>query len=357
MDPETDLRETASLRYCAQACLKYLRQLSQDEEKERDNSVTVNAFWATRQLAEFNLWCANVGVHVEGLRSLDVRLKDVPEISKILLQLLRSLHRDLEDLTQPQPKGDVKYLDVGQGNDDGSESDGSLTFVSLSSSEISDSSAINVPTRMDELRQHISDTLDRLHGQARRIERAGAHHRRKRIEVYRQKERPIQVFQGYKELGFWKAKEQFNSATECFQQRIGESFARRRIRFEYLKEHQKKRAIDMMVVTKLASTREVTVDTDNDEDLVKEEDKAPIKLPNPSIRNEQDQRTLLSATIATKYDALPGPKQQEKAESVRSIAIRHPGFPPRPQIHDGKFQCPYCLLEFRDREAEKERWR
>jgi hypothetical protein len=36
--------------------------------------------------------------HAEGLRSLDVRLKDVPEICDMFLQLLQSLQQDLNDL-------------------------------------------------------------------------------------------------------------------------------------------------------------------------------------------------------------------------------------------------------------------
>lgn len=360
MDLETDLKETASLRSLAQICLENLRQLRQDEKDGVTGEDTADEFWSTRQLAEFSLWCANVGVNLEGLRSLDVRLKDVPETSSILLQLLRALNSDLEDLTQPQAntRSQPENSEGRNGNnDDDDDSEGSLTFNSLSSSDASDTGAMDAPTRSQELRQHISDTIDRLHGQARRIERASAQHRRNRVEVYRQKERPNQVFQGYRELGVWKAKEQFKTASEPFQQRIGESFARRRIRFEYLAKHQRKRAVDVVVVTKPTVVEMATDDNNNTESLGHKKPRIPGVNNGPLMRTNRDQKTILSATIATKFDTFPEPIRQEKAESVKSIALRHHGFPPAPQTLDGRFQCPYCFLDFRDSEAEKARWR
>jgi len=95
MEPEADPKETASLKHLAQTCEEHLQKLSQDEEAQQDVTKAREGYWASRQYAEFNLWCAKVGVDGEGLRSVDVRLKDVPEICELLRHLLQSLDCDL----------------------------------------------------------------------------------------------------------------------------------------------------------------------------------------------------------------------------------------------------------------------
>lgn len=91
MEFEADLKDTTSLKHIAQTCAKQLQKLSQDEETQEDSVKARDGFWASRQSAELNLWCAKIGVNDEGLRSTNVRLKDVPEICELLLHLLQSL--------------------------------------------------------------------------------------------------------------------------------------------------------------------------------------------------------------------------------------------------------------------------
>ncbi|KAF1941675.1 hypothetical protein EJ02DRAFT_434583 [Clathrospora elynae] len=187
-------------------------------------------------------------------RSIDVRLKDVPEICNILLQLLRSLHRDLDDLRHQS--GATTHISDAEDNhdndNDNSESgESSLSFQSLSSSEGSqmqkETERLIPPKqkREAEVRHHVGDTIDRLQAQARRIEPSEAQHRRKRVAVYRGKEKPEQIYDGLKKIRIWKANEQYQLASEKIKKRMAESFARRRIRFAYLQEHQIKRAIDV----------------------------------------------------------------------------------------------------------------
>lgn len=245
------------------------------------------------------------------------------------------------------------------------ESDASsLSFASLSSSEHSeaesalDNAASAWRKRKLVLQGHIEDTIDRLHGHALRIERAGAKHRRERIELYRQKEDPKKAYEAFMELAVWRAKIQFPKASDAFRQRMAESFARRRIRFEYLKEHQKKRAIAIVEKEQESSTEphpelrggEGSAPTAKGQE---DSDRANI----PAQRRLQDQRTIYSGTVETKLDLRPQPKRPERAESVASVALRHDDFPPPPRVHGGSFQCPYCRLDFRAREAAKDRWR
>lgn len=87
--------DTASLKKLAQDCETRLRRLSREEEAQKDIAKPKDGYWTSHQVIEFNLWCTKVGVYSEGLRSIDLRLKDVPEICEILRNLLQSLKRDI----------------------------------------------------------------------------------------------------------------------------------------------------------------------------------------------------------------------------------------------------------------------
>jgi hypothetical protein len=92
---EVDPADTASLKHLAQTCAIHLQTFSEKEQESKSSREFGDKFWASRQCAEFNMWCAKVGVMGEGSRSLDVRLKDVPEIFQLLMHLLESLQSDL----------------------------------------------------------------------------------------------------------------------------------------------------------------------------------------------------------------------------------------------------------------------
>lgn len=233
--------------------------------------------------------------------------------------------------------------------------------MSLSSSDESGAgSAVGgAPSASDKphaaLRRHIEDTIDRLHGHALQIDRAGAKHRRERIELYRQKEGPKWAYEAYRELASRAAKSYFPSASEAFRQRIGDSFARRRVRFEYLAEHQKKRAVGIAIHQPRPSLAKIPSGSEDPDKPTHVSEIQDAKVS--SQRVSHDQHTVYSATVNTKLDMQPQPRRQERAESVASVALRHPGFPPPPQLCGDSFQCPYCRLEFRAQEAGKERWR
>lgn len=231
-----------------------------------------------------------------------------------------------------------------------------MSFESLSSSKPYDiqsiASNVALPDKNGNLalRKHVEDTIDRLHGHAKQIERAGAKHRRQRVEAYGKKEDPKWRYNAFKQIATRKADDEFKLASDTIKQRIAESFARRRIRFEYLKVHQKKRAVDTGSVLggTLAPKPRLEID-DGLTPLAKEKETAKRD-------HHLDQPTIYSATENTKLDLHPEPGQQERVESVASVALRHHEFPPPPNASGGSFQCPYCRLEFRALEAEKNRW-
>lgn len=96
MEFEADVDEITSLQNIAQGCRSRLKTLLQHEDSRNDDLVAKEGHWAMRQYAEFNLWCTKVGVDGQGLRSIDVRLKDLPERCRFIRSLLSSLASDLK---------------------------------------------------------------------------------------------------------------------------------------------------------------------------------------------------------------------------------------------------------------------
>jgi hypothetical protein len=139
--------------------------------------------------------------------------------------------------------------------------------------------------------------------------------------------------------------------------RIAESFARRRIRFAYLQEHQKKRTVDSLDPPKRNSVSMVQDNHSNAHDTNMQQKEVAKPSDPKGTGHAGDQQTLFSETVHTTYELLPEPKKKERAESVRSITLRHPGFPPPPETRNGRFRCPYCILEFRDTEAVPSCWK
>lgn len=95
MDLEASSEDTASIKSLAQACEQHLKRLS-EIEKFPGHTPAGEGYWASRQFAEFNLWCSKIGMSGEGHRSLDYRLKDVPEICSFIKRLLLWLEQDLK---------------------------------------------------------------------------------------------------------------------------------------------------------------------------------------------------------------------------------------------------------------------
>ncbi|KAK2759747.1 ankyrin repeat protein, partial [Colletotrichum kahawae] len=257
----------------------------------------------------------------------------------------------------------LKKADTEADNSDSGSDSSSLSFDSLSSLDGTESRQGREDGTLEGkqtfiLRKHVEDTVDRLHGHALQIDKAGAKHPQERVKVYVEKDGPRFAYQGYKEIAYRKAKSQFPSASDFLCHRMAESFARRRIRFDYLKEHQKKRAVQLpKVQTRPAVSRQpksALVGNFSRVPTAKEEE-VPKGTNRRIEQQPKDQQTIYSATERTKLES-PVQRRQERAESVVSIALRHPGFPPPPKITGHSFQCPYCRLDFRAVEGGKTRW-
>ncbi|KAF4904953.1 hypothetical protein CGCF415_v008507 [Colletotrichum fructicola] len=97
MDLEAEVKDIKSIQWLAKTCSNILEALLLKENAQAEETTSREGHWASRQYAEFNLWCVKVGVHGQGLRSIDIRLKDVPETCAIIRDLLSSLQIDLKN--------------------------------------------------------------------------------------------------------------------------------------------------------------------------------------------------------------------------------------------------------------------
>ncbi len=368
---------TGSLAHQASSCQKVLQKLSDESEQDEHEPNE----WVGRQMAEFNLWCAKLGVNDEGHRSIDFRLKDVPETCEAIGLMLQSLQLDLNRLpaaaataaavvpsTKPQgpvPQNSTAVKSGGSDSDDGGSSDtSSLSFQCLSSPE---GSTDDEETSVAALRKHVEDTLDRLHGLARQVQNAGAKDRRERIGHYRSKKGPSQVYNLLRRLALEKLQQgvKLPRASDAIKERIAESFARRRTRFAYLKARQTRRAVRPPADP---SPEPVAAGPPNQE-IDKRGHAGPAPAPHLAgggaaapaqdlAARPADGETLYTRTQNTKLQDTPEIRRIDRPESVASVTLRHTGFPKPPDVA-GKigFECPYCRLQFPAREADIGRWR
>lgn len=95
-------RGTTGIKDLALACERLLWKISQDDgDHDKTDISTAQVDWASRLYAEFNVWSTRVGVNSDGIRSIDNRLINVPEIYSLLKHLLQSLERDLSGSVPP----------------------------------------------------------------------------------------------------------------------------------------------------------------------------------------------------------------------------------------------------------------
>ncbi|KAF0320090.1 ankyrin repeat protein [Colletotrichum asianum] len=344
MDLEADVEDIESLQWLAKDCAKLLDDLLLQENAQAEEIIAKEGHWVSRQYGEFNLWCVKVGVHGQGLRSIDVRLKDVPETCAVVRDLLKSLQNDLEKIQQPADSiQHLKKADIETDHSDSGSDDSSLSFDSLSSLDDAESRQGREGVTLEGkqtlmLRKHVEDT--------------------ERVKVYVEKDGPMFAYQGYKEIAYRRAKAQFPLASDILHQRMADSFARRRIRFDYLREHQKKRAVELSKIeTKSTASRQAeSAPVGHFPRVSTAKAEEPPKVAERHIEQQpKDQQTIYSATERTKLER-PVKRRPGRAKSVVSIALRHPGFPRPPRITSHSFQCPFCRLDFRAVEGEKARW-
>ncbi|KAH6716525.1 hypothetical protein BKA61DRAFT_306498 [Leptodontidium sp. MPI-SDFR-AT-0119] len=329
--------------------------------------------WVKDQSAQFNIWVANAGVLGIGHRSLDFKLKELPDIKALIEQLLSSLERDIIKLQKPPvqarpavvkpPSKPARTLDDSQvKSKDHEDSDGSSSssykFLSSSEEDENDSPA----TSLIGSQVTIQETIDRLQRLSTVIRRSGAHHQEVRIERFLQKPRNLQVYEVFEKFALQKAVHLFPQAEEYLQKRISQSIARRRSRFSYTQKHKEKisardRAVNtarpkVAVLPKMPEGID-SIPLQKNVDAGREATGMAVEMP--TIVGQ----SVLSVTENTKLDPKrlqAGPN--DRPRTVISAFISQSGFPNPPKLKPGtkEFECPYCCLIYPASEARGQPW-
>lgn len=247
--------------------------------------------------------------------------------------------------------------------DEGSDSSSSLSFDSLSSLDNSEGQETELGPAMKRkaaLRERAEDTINRLRDHALGLSKLSVQHRQQRLALYRQKEEPKMAFDVFKRIAKHRANEHFKLASENVKELMAESFARRRIKFNYIEQHRRKLQKQSIVFSQPdAPLQPPEEDGRSGEDLPtrRPEFKATPE-PTQVLRRPlpMDQRTVFSATEVTRLEPPPPRPKSQRAESVASVLVRDPGFPPAPDVVGGTFECPYCHVDLVARDAEAKPW-
>lgn len=194
--------------------------------------------------------------------------------------------------------------------------------------------------------------------QARLDELDGENDMQTRIERFKNEPGQNQVYELFKTMAREKAEHQFPRSPIWMQERIAESFARRRMRFEYLKHHQEKLACGLHHESPphpqndpAGTTLTAFPETDTQVNKPDSQNTTP-RAGNRGVK--------LSATDNTRLDTISSPRTQvfPSTESVASLTTRHDDFPYRPKLQESDtFTCPYCFLVIPSTEAEGISWR
>ncbi|MCJ1425603.1 hypothetical protein MMC29_003503 [Sticta canariensis] len=341
-------KNAQSLAARSLTCKELLKKLCHSQDDQQ---------WAKDQAAQFNIWAADTGVFAETHYSLDFRLEGIPETRNLVALLLHTLEVDLihsqTPLDEVHQHDNPRSSEIDETNDDSSISE----YDFLSSSEEIEAVAPIAP--LSESCVAIQETIDRLNRLAAMIRRSGKKHRQLRIERYLDKPSNLEVHQRIKMLALWKVEYFFPQASEALRERMAESIAKRRSRFFYIKQHQRKTstpnypqpAPQAPVDYEEAHALPQSPDPDNE---------LPVLIRPQIFEPFVVSSTILSGTEVTKLDQnLLRAIREDRPETVASAYLSLSGFPNPPKVcsTETSFLCPYCCLERPMKEARGELWK
>lgn len=175
------------------------------------------------------------------------------------------------------------------------------------------------------------------------MNRGSARHRQDRVARFISLEANKDLYKMWKEFAEDRARHSFPQAPTVVVERIGESIAYRRSRFQYLKRHKMKKKLPE------SSRQRASISPTSGMQAATEADVAPVKilqqitaahLQQVMDRSVFNEGTVLSKTVTTRYEA---PERAESGISTTMVAGRLPAIPKF--TGDGtSFECPFCCM-------------
>ncbi|KAF8860774.1 hypothetical protein BDZ45DRAFT_724294 [Acephala macrosclerotiorum] len=181
-------------------------------------SSNVDVTWARGQMAQFNMWAANIGVLAKGHQSLTFRLKDIPDMLAMGFQLPCALEKNLvrsQIIIDDHVKDNRNLESTKDSSLDDCKSNCSSTspceFLASSSESESEPEQTEV-VLLPNSPVAVQEIIDRLHRLPEIIRQSAVHHRQVRIKHFLEKKKNIEVYKMIKRLARQKVEFLFPKA-------------------------------------------------------------------------------------------------------------------------------------------------
>lgn len=341
-----------------------LRNLALDcRELLQDLSTTRHGAKAREQMARFNILAANMNVYAEGVQALGFKLKDMPDIGKLLKNLLEALQNDLGNSISLKHEMnssnclklelEKQLLSLDEQTDASPSGNNYSSADTLSETSSTSSTETYRLLPSDENDSHvypeskswnsIQTTITSLSNLATLIYQSGNSHRKQRVERFMNLEANEMVYRLIEGYAQEKLVHKFPLASDALCERLAKSIANRRARFSYLNQHHQKisklrqPAPQKHVKSNVATTSILRPDHHLAEEPILSVAVTPEHNTQPSL--------ILSNTVNTKIDII-GVQDTRigRAESVASVLAAFDKFPTEAKLDSTgtSFTCQYC---------------
>jgi len=330
--------------------------LNQDRQRDDDRPHLI-----ANQQGRFRLWSEYIGVYAGRKASLDYRLRDSPEVTRLVLDQLSILHFHLEN---------IRILLGGQSKTQAtsktktSESVVSDTSSDTESENESSASSWDEPVDIRIVRQSIT----RLNRLSLTIRRLSVVQRNSRATYYEEEdENGVGRVWAFHAMAQHMVTTWYPNASEIIQHRLAETMVTRRRQLLYRQSHQQKlkgqgrqqsgpKRNQFAPQTFAGITHSPSSNSRNPN--------MPPKSMKPVLNSKAESRDTLSTTQAsTMYASKFRPDApSSRASTALSAAVNDFGCfelpkPPKPVQGHFDFSCPYCCLVVPLKEAEEKNWK
>ena len=341
----------------ADACVALFNRYLRDTQ-------TTSKDLAEEQCARFSIWASNVGVFASVRASLDYRLRDSPDIQRMIVELLVVIRRNIERGTYCLLDRFTNWFSLVKLAMDVKDKPilrATTTRLWSVSKALHLRNVLSKPKEAEKFsegssseRLHlVEEVISSLQRVSSAIRKSAAQSRNLRAANFIEKDDDgCNISPHLERQAIRMVQYKFNDADRSICELLGISISLRRNRFLYRRRHQAKLASKRTAPR--APSIGTTIDNQRDSNILPGRamrysfSKLPPAIRALSSHKTKSQRSVaLSSTIATAHDrakfVLPQPASM--VSSVSSPHDAHFDYPPAPILEIGRTEvdCPYCL--------------
>lgn len=312
------------------------------------------------QHGRFRVWAENIGVYADGKASLDYRLRDSPNIAKLMLDQLSTLDTHLEN---------IKILLSG---DDKTRSTDETSILEIAVSDTSpdsesEESLASIPDEPADIRatRHSIDRLNRL---SLTIRRHSVIQRNSRAAFYEEKdENEVEKVSAFNAMAQHMVNTWYPDASEIIRHRLAETMVIRRRQLLYRRRHQEKLKgqggkPSRPKRNQLAPQTSTGMRHSPSSNYRSYDGPAKSLRSVPNSKAEtQGKRSATQASTMNESKFHPD-AASSKASTALSVAASDFEYfelpkPPKPIQGHSDFSCPYCYMVVPLKEADGKNWK